>query len=322
LMIAQGRQTLLLRAQIAHQLSPEQRQLAWQAVQEAMALVPEGNVMLGAAALERDATAFYDRDPKRHVPAVFRVEHFWLDRFPVTNAQFQEFVDAGGYEQMAIWDPEVWPAVLDFVDATESPGPRFWRNGRFIAGEDDLPVVGVSWYEAAAYARWVGKRLPTDAEWEKAGSWPVVLADGAHSQRRYPWGDSMDRKRCNICGSGRDRIVGVHEFPGGVSVGGVQQLIGNVWEWTSGEFGKGPYSDRALTLPAPMRSIRGGAFDTYFESQATCQFRSGENAIHRRHNIGFRCALSICDLSLDQTPHPPVAPEEVDDPAEPVLAST
>ena len=137
---------------------------------------------------------------------------------------------------MAIWDQEIWPAVLDFVDQTGHPGPRFWHNGRYPRGEDNHPVVGVSWYEAAAYARWVGKRLPTDAEWVKAGSWPVALAGHPLLQRRYPWGEAMDRGRANLWGSGPGRTVSVDQFPGGVSVGGVQQLIGNVWEWTADAF--------------------------------------------------------------------------------------
>src|SRR5262245_16538779 len=127
---------------------------------------------------------------------------------------------------MAIWDPEILPAVLDFVDRTGHPGPRFWSHGRCAAGEDDHPVVGICWYEAAAYARWVGKRLPTGAEWVKAGSWPVAIPGRPLISRRYPWGDAMDRARANLWGSGPGKLVDVNQFPGGESVGGVQQLIG------------------------------------------------------------------------------------------------
>jgi len=216
----------------------------------------------------------------------------------VTNGQFYEFVASGGYQQTSLWEPSILPAVLDFVDRSGLPGPRYWQDGCFPAGEENHPVVGVSWYEASAYARWLGKRLPTDAEWVKAGSWPVPISPTTREQRRYPWGDGMDRGRANLWGSGPMRTVPVEDFTEGVSVGGVYQLIGNVWEWTSGNFRGIDYGDGAVELPAPMKSIRGGAFDTYFDNQATCQFQSGENPLHRRHNIGFRCAVGVCDLML------------------------
>jgi iron(II)-dependent oxidoreductase len=130
-------------------------------------------------------------------------------------------------------------------------------------------------------------------------------------QRRYPWGDNMDRERANVWGSGPGRIVPVTEFGAGVSVGGVYQLIGNVWEWTSSNFGVGGYSRPELVLPTPMKSIHGGAYDTYFDNQATCQFQSGENPLGRRHNIGFRCAVGVCDLVL--TRQAPTVKERSDD---------
>jgi iron(II)-dependent oxidoreductase len=108
----------------------------------------------------------------------------------------------------------------------------------------------------------------------------------------------MDRERCNLWGSSANRRVAVDRYPNGASVGGALQLIGNVWEWTSGHFSTGAYARRDLILPTPMRSVRGGAFDTYFENQATCQFQSGDDPVARKHNIGFRCAVSMCDLAL------------------------
>ena len=97
---------------------------------------------------------------------------------------------------------------MDFVDQTGAPGPRYWSDGQYPAGEQRLPVVGVSWYEAWAYARWVGKRLPTDAEWTKAGAWPVESAPGRIAQRRYPWGESFDVRRAHLYGSGTARAGG------------------------------------------------------------------------------------------------------------------
>jgi iron(II)-dependent oxidoreductase len=239
---------------------------------------------------------------------VVQVQRFFLDRYPVTNEQYYEFVAAGGYEQVALWEESILPAVLDLVDRTGMPGPRYWRDGCYLPGEEYHPVVGVSWYEAAACARWLGKRLPSDAEWVKAGSWPVAISPSACQQRKYPWGDTMDRRRANLWGAGPEKIVPVHAFAEGVSVGGVYQLVGNVWEWTGGSFRATDHLVGELTLPSPMKSIRGGAFDTYFDNQATCHFGSGENPLSRRHNIGFRCAIGVCDLLLTRSAHCQEAP--------------
>jgi iron(II)-dependent oxidoreductase len=308
-MLERRRYALLLRRQLVSNLTPRQFQRARDDLERQMALVPAGNVSLGpshgAAADDEAAGAAADT---RYVEAML------LDRYPVTNREYFSFVEAGGYEQMSIWDPQIWTAVFDFVDSTGTPGPRFWKHGKFPRGEEDFPVVGVSWYEAAAYARWVGKRLPTEAEWFKAGSWPVPLSDKQQWQRKFPWGDTMDRERCNLWGSGPGKAVAVSEFSSGVSVGGVYQLIGNVWEWTSGNFGASDAEQDDLILPAPMKSIRGGAFDTYFENQATCQFQSGESPLSRKHNIGFRCAIGLCDVA---SPEPAGEREPNDDPQAP-----
>jgi iron(II)-dependent oxidoreductase len=191
---------------------------------------------------------------------------------------------------------------LDFVDSTGQPGPRYWKNGCYLAGQENHPLVGISWYEALAYAGWVGKRLPTDAEWVKAGCWPVAIAENNRFQRRYPWGEMIDRKRANLWGSGPEKIVDVDQFEDGVSVGGVYQLIGNVWEWTNDNFRPEQVLPEGATMEVTLKSIHGGAFDTYFDNQATCQFQSGENALARRHNIGVRLAIGVCDLALAPMP--------------------
>ncbi len=294
-MLAQGRFALLLRPQIAGDLAERQFRQALTALDTGMALVPEGAVVLTSNVFETDA----DEEPMDALPdrqRVLQVSPLFLDRYPVTNSQFYEFVAAGGYEQVSLWDASIWTAVLDMRDRTGKPGPRYWMDGVYLEGEEDHPVVGITWYEAAAYARWIGKRLPTDAEWVKAGAWPLPDAAAAHGQRRYPWGDSMDRNKANLWGSGPERIVSVHEFAEGVSVGGVHQLIGNTWEWTSSPYRGLDTPDGRLAPAEPMKSIRGGAFDTYFDLQATCQFQSGESPLRRKHNIGFRCAVGLCDL--------------------------
>jgi iron(II)-dependent oxidoreductase len=292
-MIQQGRCALMLRAQIASNLESVQLARAQDALDEAMAVVPAGPVLLRS---RRQAEAS-DENPSSVGEQLVAVEGFFLDRFPVTNAQYQLFVNANGYEQMSLWDESIWPAVLGFVDQTGQGGPKFWHHGKHPAGKGDHPVVGVCWYEAAAYARWVGKRLPSDPEWVKAGSWPVCAAGGKPMQRKHPWGDAMNREIVNLWGSGHDNTIPVQATPASASVGGVQQLIGNVWEWTNSNFGIWEPANVRIETFSPMRSIRGGAFDTYFDSQAHCQFQSGECPLARKHNIGFRCALGFGDVA-------------------------
>jgi gamma-glutamyl hercynylcysteine S-oxide synthase len=305
-MLVNGRYGLLLRPQIAQNLNFELYSKAKSALETEMGLVPQGEVHLEPSVFDVDYALFVADDSDAPKGLIIPVHSVFLDRYPVTNKQFQRFVAAGGYQEMAIWDREVLPAVLDFTDTTGQPGPRFWKNGHYPVGEANLPVVGVSWFEAVAYSRWVGKRLSTDAEWVKAGSWPVTLSPGTHLQRKYPWGDTMDRRKANVWGSGPGRIVPVDEFAEGVSVGGLYQLIGNVWEWTATILDVDPTGeDEGHGKPVFLKTIRGGAFDTYFENQSNCQFASGENPILRKHNIGFRCALSVCDIAPPPNPNRP-----------------
>jgi iron(II)-dependent oxidoreductase len=290
-MLEQGRYSLLLRPQIAANLREEHLKLALRCLDEAMGIVPEGDVLL-----QSWRTIGETEDPNVPRDRLVHVEAIYLDRYPVTNEQYQRFVDDGGYENISLWDTSIWPAVLDFVDRTGHSGPRGWQEGHFPEGLEDHPVVGVSWYEAAAYSRWVGKRLPSDPEWVKAGCWPVLTQGTRPMQRRYPWGDTMDRELANLWSSGIKGTMSVYELPGGVSVGGVYHLIGNVWEWTTSNFGVWDTTSRKLETATPMKSIRGGAYNTYFDTQAMCQFQSGESPINRKHNIGFRCALAMCDV--------------------------
>ena len=300
-MLDQSRYALLLRPQIAASLKRNQIEQVVRALDEGMALVPDGEVTLGRSLETSEeipsSVAASAQSPGRTV----KVQRFFLDRYPVTNRQYYEFVAAGGYEKISLWDESVLPAMLDFVDRTGHAGPRYWKNGCYLKGQENRPIVGICWYEAQAYADWVGKRLPTEAEWVKAGCWPVAISKSGRFQRRYPWGETVDRKRANLWGSGPEKIVDVDKFEEGVSVGGVYQLIGNVWEWNFDDFQSERILPENAILEEPLKGIHGGAFDTYFDNQATCQFQSGENALSRRHNIGFRLAISVCDLALSQT---------------------
>lgn len=304
LMLQQGRYALLLRPQIAESIPQDTLARAQELLDEEMTLVPGGETIVGKGMnVEADVPEHLDG-------RVVQVEGFYLDRYQVTNEQFLRFVEAGGYEQLSLWDPEIVPAILDFVDSTGVNGPLYWQNGTYLPGQAKHPVVGVCWYEAAAYARWVGKRLPTDPEWVKSGGWPVPLPGSRPIQRKFPWGDAFDQHKVNLWGSGNGATVPVDQFQDGMSVGGAYQLIGNVWEWTSSRFGAWQSSANPLILDASMRSVRGGAFDTYFEAQATCDFQSGDKAVARKRNIGFRCAIGLCDLIPDESMQAKEAPVE------------
>ncbi len=290
-MIEQGRYALLVRPQIRANLSEEQFARAKELLASELAMIPAGQVDVSVFADSLEYAAGETPLPGRRIVAL---DAYCLDRYAVTNRQFHEFVLDSGYETPSLWRKEILPAVANFVDRSGQAGPRFW-NGGYPKGEDDLPVVGVSWYEASAYARWVGKRLPSEAEWQKAASCPVMVGAGTLVQRKFPWGDSMDRSRANVWGSGHDGPVAVAEYRAGASMGSLHQLIGNVWEWTHDDFGV-DVGRSGLLLPTPMKCIRGGAFDTYFDHQASAAFQSGENPMNRKHNVGFRCAVSFRDL--------------------------
>jgi len=293
-MIRDGRHAILLRPQIANTLAKEICGEARRVLDAEMALMPTGRVRLAMPPAllpdrpepESDALAA----PARKVDA------FLLDRRCVTNAAYQRFVNAGGYDRDRWWDEAALPALFGFVDRTGQPAPRFWKNGRHPPEEARLPVVGVSWFEAAAYARFVGKRLPSDGEWVRAAAWPIVTDDGYLSERRFPWGNEFSARRANTGVYGAGQLADVDAFPAGEGVGGVRQLCGNAWEWTAGRFGRFPSESSNYELIGRWMSLRGGAFDTYFENQVTCQFQSGDSPLARRHNVSFRCALSLCDV--------------------------
>jgi formylglycine-generating enzyme required for sulfatase activity len=303
-LLASGRYALLLRPEMSQHLERGHIVRAVRHLDEAMGLVPAGRVLLGPLA-EQSSTSggAVDADPKTSERFLHRVAALYLDRYPVTNEQFQQFLDAGGYEKLEYWDEESLPALLDFVDQSGQPGPRFWIEGRHGTNEERRPVVGVSWYEATAYGRWVGKRMPVDAEWTKAGAWPVESAPGRIAQRRYPWGESFDIRRANLWGSQRKEPVDVDEYSDGSSVGGIHQLVGNVWEWTSSALGV--TVEPTFHVPETYKSVRGGAYDTYFENHATCHYQSGEHPLARRHNIGFRLALPMATLEVAETHESP-----------------
>lgn len=262
--------------------------LAWVALEKEMALVP-GRDAIGDPAGTND-------------PAHAPIPAFYLDRYAVTNASYARFVADGGYNQTEYWPQEMWPNLLQFVDSTGYSGPRYWRNGKPPRGKETHPVVGVSWFEARAYALWCGKRLPTAYEWQHAGSWSHGQS-GRSPRVRYPWGNAFLPERTNTWAGGKGDTVPVDEYYDGCTPNGIYQLIGNVWEWVATQY---HYDARTTGLRVqfeqPMAEIRGGAFDTYFENQATCDFRTGQPFLYSAANVGFRCCLPADQLKEPPSP--------------------
>lgn len=284
-----GRYAVLLRPEVITNLGPAQLNDVLDTVEREMAFVPAGQVSV-------DHNRYGQCLEKGEYAEVHTTDDLLMDRYAITNSDFKRFIDDGGYETADLWDEEILPALPEFVDKSGKPGPREWSQGTYRSDMAEHPVVGINWYEANAYARWVGKRLPTRSEWVKAASWPVVTDGQPTRQRKYPWGNLFEESNANVWVTGLGHTVPVEEFEGGNSAADVCQLSGNVWEWMADDF-QVNYDGR-LVLPAdPLKALSGGAYDTYVERQASCQFESGESPFARKHNIGFRCVLSVAQLA-------------------------
>ncbi len=249
--------------------------VAWEVMQSEMALTPPGTVTLAGLS---PATSGHQAE----------VASCFIDRFCVSNSDFLQFVEAGGYHDTQYWPQSILTDLLKFTDSTGAPGPRFWRDGKPPKDRADHPVVGVCWFEANAYAQWAGKRLPTPAQWQRSGTWGK---SSGGSESRYPWGNSFMQGHANTWTSRIGSTVPVNHHPEGGTPSGVCQLIGNTWEWLNGHFTLNPSKNHVDPTSKILAEVRGGAFDTYFASQATCQFRTGQPLLVRAANIGFRCCV-------------------------------
>lgn len=254
-------------------------------------LVPAGPFTMGTST---EAWALDNERPAH----VVDVPAFRIDTFPVTNGEYRAFIDDGGYEDPRWWHPDGWAHRLQ----AGLSAPLFWqredgawwrrRFGRLEPVPEREPVVHVCWYEADAYARWAGRRLPTETEWEKAARFDP----SAGRSRRYPWGEQDPTPELANLGQRHLRPAEVGAYPHGTSPLGVQQLIGDVWEWTASHFTGYPgfrawpyreYSE--VFFGTEYRVLRGGSFGA---DPVACRgtFRNWDFPIRRQIFSGFRCA--------------------------------
>jgi iron(II)-dependent oxidoreductase len=260
--------------------------------------VPAGPCTIGAAS-DRFS---YDNERPRHERTV---RGFAIGRAPVTNATFLHFAEGGGYERREWWSDEgwSWKEEYDITHAAEWTPDR--RERRLGCGAEplhpDRPVVHVSWFEAEAFARAHGARLPTEIEWEKAATWDQQ----AGRARRFPWGDEpANATRANLDQlAGGTSPVGAHGQ--GASPYGCLDMLGNVWEWTASAFdgypgfAADPYSEYSeVFFGTTYCVLRGGSWATR-ERVATPTFRNWDFPQRRQIFSGFRIARDLPD------PHPP-----------------
>jgi iron(II)-dependent oxidoreductase len=256
-------------------------------------LVPAGPFVLGV-----DATVepwSLDNERPAHV---VDLPAFRIGRFPVTNAEWQAFIEAGGYEQPRWWSARGWAHRQE----AGLERPLFWSadgsRRRFGLAEEipaDEPVQHVCFFEAEAYAAWAGGRLPTEQEWEKACAWDPV----AGARRRWPWGPADPSPALANFGGDALRPAQVGAYPAGASAYGVEQLIGDVWEWTSSGFepwpGFTPMLYRQYSAPffgGDFRVLRGGSWAVGGASIRP-SFRNWDLPIRRQIFCGLRLAFDV-----------------------------
>lgn len=206
-----------------------------------------------------------DSQPVEEPEAEVFVEPFWIDRHPVTNAAYAEYLEATG-----------------------QPEPKFWLDS--MCNGPSQPVVGVSWAEAQAYAEWAGKELPDEMQWE--------FAARGKENRMFPWGlMPPDTTRCNYQDyMGMPSMINMHE--GGATPDGVHDLAGNVYEWTRDAFV--PYAAQRArgdaAGSAPRKSVRGGCWNSP-PDELRCSARKGLFPETREKTLGFRCVLRVKPVS-------------------------
>ena len=228
------------------------------------------------------------------------LEDYEIGIFPITNREYLEFMNDGGYETYKYWLSDGW----EKVKSNNWKSPMYWEKiddewyVRDFLGirkiNPNEPVCHVSYYEADAYCKWAGKRLPTEAEWEKAACWNETKQE----KTIFPWGNnSPTEENCNLLESYHWGCTEIGTYPSGKSPSGCEQMIGDVWEWTSSEFvgypgfktGFDEYNDKWFTN---QKVLRGGSFGTP-KISIRGSYRNFFRLDERWLFSGFRCVENI-----------------------------
>jgi len=253
------------------------------------------------AAAETAAVRAFAFDNEKPAHQVF-LQDYAIDRATVSNGHYFEFMRSGGYRDFRWWFSEGWQVV----SKEQWQAPLYWEvhdgqwmirdfNGLHpVESRADEPVSHVSFYEASAYAKWAGKRLPTEAEWEKAACFDPKTG----KRRVFPWGNSpADPSKANLLENEIWSLAPIGAFPGGQTPYGCQQMIGDVWEWTSSDYVPYPgfksefdeYNDKWFVN---QKVLRGGSFATpLLHIRST--YRNFFHAHERWMISGFRCAKDL-----------------------------
>ncbi len=240
-----------------------------------MVKIPEGAFLRGSP----EQVGLSDEHPQREL----YLSAFEIDIVPVTFGELARFIEARGYRRRELWSDAGW-------EERERQGwtrPRFWGEPEWAhATGERRPACGVSYWEAEAYAAFAEKRLPTEAEWEKA-------ARGTDA-RLYPWGEEWGEGCCSYRGGEVRAAPPVGSFPRGASPYGVLDMAGGVWEWCADGYDASYYARAPLRDPpgpegAELKVARGGAWNALPLQNRTAN-RNAWKPTARFSNLGFRCA--------------------------------
>jgi ergothioneine biosynthesis protein EgtB len=265
---------------------------------EGMAEVEGGLFWLGYGTTDKNDFAWDNEKPSHQV----FIRDFEIDKALVSNGDYLAFIRDGGYENFRWWFSEGW----EVVNREQWRAPMYWElnDGEWMIRDfsglataesrKDEPVSHVSFFEASAYAKWAGKRLPTEAEWERAACYDARRK----TSNAYPWGNTEpDTGKANLFESGYWSVAPIGAFPDGANSYGCQQLIGDVWEWTTSDYVPYPgfksefdeYNDKWFVN---QKVLRGGSYATP-QLHIRSTYRNFFHAHERWMISGFRCARDL-----------------------------